>query len=170
MQEGEGKATRKSDEIAPTPPRGHLVEVTLCTTVNERAQANAKKKKGLEGYFGTGTRVSPPNREGTPIDAVGKRRGEENKTKVCTRGEGRRSLELTAHGYRDKSNKGGEGDQKGNRKKSTPNLEWTPIGKVRRRRGGEDKANDHTREEGESLPAPTAHGYKDNSNKKGEGD
>ncbi len=75
MQEGEGKATRKSDKIAPTPPRGHLAEVTPRPTVNERAQAKAKKKKGLEGYFGTGARMPPPNREGTPIDAVGKRRG-----------------------------------------------------------------------------------------------
>jgi hypothetical protein len=63
MQEGEGKAARKSDKIAPTPPRGHLAEVTPHTMINERAQAKAKKKKGLEGYFGTGTRVPPPNRE-----------------------------------------------------------------------------------------------------------
>ncbi len=59
MQEGEGKGTRKSDEIAPTPPRGHLAEVTPRPMVNKRAQAKAKKK-GLEGYFGTGARVPPP--------------------------------------------------------------------------------------------------------------
>ena len=169
MQEGEGKATRKSDEITPTPPGGNLAEVTPCTTVNERAQAKAKKMKGLEGYFGTGTRVLPPNREGTPIDAVGKRRGEEDKTNVCTRGDDGRTLELTAHGYRDKSNKGGKSDQRGNRKKSMLNLEGTPIGEVKRRREGEDEANDCTSGEGESLLARTAHGYKDNSNKGGDG-
>ena len=113
MQEGEGKATCKSDKIAPTPPRGHLAEATPRPTVNERAQAKAKKKKGLEGYFGTGARVPPPNREGTPIDAVGKRRGEEDRTNVCTAGEGRRTPNLTEHGHRDKSNKGGEGARGG---------------------------------------------------------
>ena len=138
-------------------------------TVNERTQAKAKKKKGLEGHFGTGTRVPPPNWEGTPIDAVGKRRGEEDRTNVCTGGEGGRTPNLTAHGYRDKSNKEGEGDQRGIREKLTPNLEGTPIGEVDRRRGGEDKTNNCTRGEGESLLAPTAHGYKDNSNKGGEG-
>ena len=84
MQEGEGKVTPKSDEIAPTPPRGHLAEVTPRPRVNERAQAKAKKERGLEGYFGTGARVPPPNWEGTPIDAVGKRRGEEDRTKART--------------------------------------------------------------------------------------
>ena len=114
--------------------------------------------------------MPPPNREGTPIDAVGKRRGEEDKANNCTRREGKRLLKLTAHGYRDKSNKGGEGDQRGNRKKFTPNLEGTPIDTVGRRRGEEDKANDPTRGDGESLLVPTAHRYKDNSNKGGEGD
>ncbi len=88
MQEGEGKATHKSDKIAPTSPRGYLAEVTPRPTVNERAQAKAKKKKGLEGYFGTGARVPPPNREGTPIGAVGKRRGEEDRTNTRTAGGG----------------------------------------------------------------------------------
>jgi hypothetical protein len=170
MQEGEGKATHKSDEIAPTPPGGRLAEVTPRPTVNERAQAKAKKKKGLEAYFGTGACVPPPNREGTPIDAVGKRRGEEDRTSVGTAGEGGCTPELTEQGHRDKSNKRGEGDKRGNHEKLTPNLEGTPIGEVDRRRGGEDKANDCTGGEGESLLAPTAHGDKDNSNKGGEGD
>ena len=56
-----------------------------------------------------------PNREGTPIDAVGKRRGGEDKSNNCTREEGERSLEPTAHGCKAKSNKGGEGDQRENR-------------------------------------------------------
>ena len=72
--------------------------------------------------------------------------------------------------YKDKSNKGGEGDQRGNRKKFMPNLEGTPIDTVGRRRGGEDKANDHTREERERSLEPTAHGCKAKSNKGGEGD
>ena len=101
MQEGEGKATRKSDKIAPTPPRGTLAEVTSRPTVNKRAQAKAKKKKGLEGYFGTGARVPPPNREGTPIDAVGKRRGEEDRTNDHTAGEGGRTPDLTKQGHRE---------------------------------------------------------------------
>ncbi len=137
---------------------------------HKRAQAKAKKKKGLEGYFGTGTCVPPPNREGTPIDAVGKRRGEEDKPNIRTRGEGGCTLKLTAHGYRDKSYTGGEGDQRGNREKSMQNLEGTPVSGVDRRRGGEDKANAHTKRGGESWLTPMAHGYKDNSNKGGEGD
>ena len=158
MQEGEGKVTRKSDETAPTPPRGHLAEVTPRPTVNERAQAKAKKKKGLEGYFGTGARVPPPNREGTPIDAVGKRRGEEDRTNVRTAGEGGRTPDLTEQGHRDKSNKKGEGDKRGNRED-----------KVDRGRGGEDKVTDCTGGEGKSSTAPTAHGDKGDSNKRGEG-
>jgi hypothetical protein len=143
--------------------------VTLRPTVNERAQAKAKKKKGLEGYFGTGARVPPPNQEGTPIDAVGKRRGEEDRTNVCTAGEGGRTACLTEQGQRDKSNKEGERDKRGNHEKSTPNLEGTPIDEVNRRRGGENKATDRTGGEGESLIAPTAHEAKGNSNKGGEG-
>ena len=100
-----------------------------------KGRDQGKKKKGLEGYFGTGARVPPPNREGTPIDAVGKRRGEEDRTNVCTAGEGGRTPDLTEQGHRDNSNKGEEGDKRGNRKKSTPNLEGTPIGEVDRRRG-----------------------------------
>jgi hypothetical protein len=144
--------------------------VTPRPTVNKRAPAKAKKKKGLEGYFGTGARVPPPNREGTPIDAVGKRRGEEDRTNARTAWEGGRTPDLMEQGHRDKSNKRGEGDKRGNREKSTPNLEGTPIDEVDRRRGGEDKASDCTGGEGESLLAPTAHGDKDNSNKGGEGD
>ena len=77
MQVGEGKATRKSEEITSTPTRASSAEVTPRPTVNERAQAQTKKakKKGLEEYFGAGARVPPPSLEGTPIDAVGKRRG-----------------------------------------------------------------------------------------------
>ena len=169
MQEGEGKAAHKSDKIAHTPPRGHSTEVTPCTMANKRAQAKAKKKKGLEGYFGAGTHVPPPNLEGTPIDAVGRRRGEEGKANDRTRGEGESSLAPTAHGYKDKSNKGGEGDQRGNRKKSKSNLEGTPIDAAGRRKGGVDKANNSTRGEGERLLENTAHGCKAKSNKGGEG-
>ena len=76
MQEGEGKTSRKSDEIAKTPTRGQTVEVTPRMNATEREQANAKKakrdkKKGLEDYFGTGVRVPPPSLAGTPTDAVG---------------------------------------------------------------------------------------------------
>ena len=79
MQEGEGKTSRKSDEIAKTPTRGQTVEVTPRMNATEREQANAKKakrdkKKGLEDYFGTGVRVPPPSLAGTPTDAVGQRR------------------------------------------------------------------------------------------------
>ena len=76
MQEGEGKTSRKSDEIAKTPTRGQTVEVTPRMNATEREQANAKKakhnkKKGLEDYFGTGVRVPPPSLAGTPTDAAG---------------------------------------------------------------------------------------------------
>ncbi len=145
------------------------MEVTPRTTVNKRAQAKAKKKKGLEGYFGTGTRVPPPNREGTPIDAIGKRRREEDRTNVHTAGEGGRKPNLTEHGHRDKLNKGGEGDKKRNRKEVDAKPGGTPIGEVDRRRGGEETASNRTGGEGESSLAPTAHRYKDNSNKEGEG-
>ncbi len=58
MQDIEGKASRKSDEIAATPMRGKTAEVTP-RLISEREQANAKKarqttKKGLDNYFGTG--------------------------------------------------------------------------------------------------------------------
>ena len=131
MQEGEGKATRKSDEIAPTLPRGHLAEVTPHRTVNERAQAKAKKKKGLEGYFGTGAWVPPPNREGTPIDAVGKRRGEEDRTNARTAGGGGRTPD---QGHREKSNK--KGDKRGKREKSIPNLEGLQLTRLTEEGGG----------------------------------
>jgi hypothetical protein len=52
--------------------------------VNKREQVQAKKikqarMKGLEDFFGQGPHVPAPSQEGTPIDAVVKRRGEENK-------------------------------------------------------------------------------------------
>jgi hypothetical protein len=84
MQAGKGKAARKSDKITATPTQGPSAEVTPCVKVNEREQAQAKtikqaRKKGLEDFFGQGPRVPAPSREGTPIDAVVKRRGDENK-------------------------------------------------------------------------------------------
>ena len=79
MQDVEGKASRKSDEIAATPMRVGMAAVTPCTTTNETAQAPAKKakKKGLEGYFGVGARVPPSILEGTLTDRAGKRKGGE---------------------------------------------------------------------------------------------
>ena len=91
MQEGEGKAACKSDKIASTPARGHSAEVTPCPTANERVQTKAKKKKGLGGYFGTGARMLPPNLKGTPIDAVGTRRGGRTRQTIA---QGRR---VSAH-------------------------------------------------------------------------
>ena len=66
------------------------------------------------------------NLEGTPIDAVGRRRGGEDKANDRTGGEGERSLEPTADGYKAKSNKGGEGDQSGNREKSMKKSKKSP--------------------------------------------
>jgi hypothetical protein len=62
MQEGEGKAARKSNEITKTPTRNPSAEVTPSMNVSEREQAEAKKvkqvrKKELEEYFGKGPRV-----------------------------------------------------------------------------------------------------------------
>jgi hypothetical protein len=84
MQAGEGKAARKSNKIAATPTRGPSAEVTPRLKVNEREQAQATKikqarKKGLEDFFGQGPHVPAPSWEGTPIDAVVKRRGDKNK-------------------------------------------------------------------------------------------
>ena len=42
----------------------------------------------------------PPNLKGTPIDAVGKRRGGEDKANNCTREEGECSLEPKVDGYK----------------------------------------------------------------------
>ena len=91
MQDVEGKASRKSDEIAAIPMRAGMAAVTLHTTTNERAQAQSKKakKKGLEGYFGVGARVPPPTLEGTPTDAAGKRKGGEIAASGRIRGGGR---------------------------------------------------------------------------------
>ncbi len=82
MQGAEGKASRKSDEIAMTPMRGVTAEVTPRPSISDREQANTKKarqimKKGLENYFGMGARVPPPTLEGTPSDATGRRKGGE---------------------------------------------------------------------------------------------
>ena len=40
--------------------------------------------------------------------------------------------DLTEQGHRDKLNKRGEGDKRGDREKSMPNLERTPIDEVNR--------------------------------------
>jgi hypothetical protein len=67
------------------------VEVTPSLKADEREQAQAKKikKKGPEEFFGKGLRVQPPSREGTPIDAVVKRRGNKNKANDRKEGEGK---------------------------------------------------------------------------------
>ena len=96
MQDAEGKASRKSDEIATTPMRGMTAEVTPRPFISEREQANTKKarqtmKKGLENYFGTGVRVPPPSLAGTPSDAAGRRQGGEGKAATSKEGEGRQT-------------------------------------------------------------------------------
>ena len=96
MQDAEGKASRKSDEIATTPMRGKTAEVTPRPSISEREQANTKKarqtmKKGLENFFGTGARVPPPSLAGTPSDAAGRRQGGEGKAATSKEGEGRRT-------------------------------------------------------------------------------
>jgi hypothetical protein len=93
MQAGEGKAARKSNKITATPTQGPLAEVTPCLKVNKREQAQAKKikqarKKGLEIFFGQGPGVPAPSWEGTPIDAVIKQRGDENKAIDQKEGKG----------------------------------------------------------------------------------
>jgi hypothetical protein len=75
MQEGGGKSSRKSNEIATTPTQGPSAVIMLSTKASKREQANTKKikqvkKKGLEAFFGQGPRVPGPSREGTPIDVV----------------------------------------------------------------------------------------------------
>ena len=127
MQEGEGKAACKSDKIVSTPARGHSAEVTPCPTANERVQTKAKKKKGLGGYFGTGARMLPPNLKGTPFDAVGKRRGGEDKANNCTREEGECSLEPKVDGYKAKSNKGGEANRGGTKRNLQSSLRSHPA-------------------------------------------
>ena len=66
------------------------------------------------------------NLEGTPIDAGGRRRGGVDKANNSTRGKCEHSFENTAHGCKAKSNKGGEGDQRGNREKSTTKSKKSP--------------------------------------------
>jgi hypothetical protein len=61
--------------------------------VNKREQAQAKKikqarKKGLEDFFGQGPFVPAPSWEGTPINAVVKQRGDENKAIDPKEGKG----------------------------------------------------------------------------------
>ncbi len=114
MQDNEGKAVRKSEEITATPTRASLAKVTPRTTANERVQAQAKKakKKGLEGYFGTGARVPPPTLEGTPTDAAGKRGGGEKTASGRNKGEGERSTVPRTDGSQAVSNQGGEGKQR----------------------------------------------------------
>jgi hypothetical protein len=95
MQEGRGKSSRKSDEIATTLMQGLSAVETPSKKISKREQANAKKikqgkKKELEDFFGQGPRVSAPLREGTPIDAVVQQR--ENRS---TNGEGG----VTSHTY-----------------------------------------------------------------------
>ena len=95
MQNEEGKASRKSDEIAATPMRGTMADVTPRSTISEREQANSKKarqvkKKGLENYFGVGARVPPPSLEGSPADAVGKRKTGDGKEEGSHQRGGRR--------------------------------------------------------------------------------
>ena len=51
-------------------------------------------------------------------------------------GGGGRTPDLTEQGHREKSNKEGEGDRRGNRKESMPNLEGTPVDAVDRGGGG----------------------------------
>ncbi len=70
--------------------------------------------------------MPPPNLEGTPIDAIGRRRGGEDKANDRTRGEGEHLLETTADGYKAKSNKGGECNQRGNREKSMKKSKKSP--------------------------------------------
>ena len=45
MQVGEGKVTRKSDKITPTPSRGHLAEVTPRPTVTKGHRQRQKRRK-----------------------------------------------------------------------------------------------------------------------------
>ena len=127
MQDSGGKAARKSEEITSTPTRASSAEVTPRPMANERVQAQAKKakKKGLEGYFGAGARVPPPTLEGTPIDAVGKRRGGEETTSGSNKGEGENSAVPRMDGSKAKSNKG-EGEQRGSRAASTKPSKKSP--------------------------------------------
>jgi hypothetical protein len=79
MQAEEGKAGRKSNKITKTSTRNPSVAVTPSMKVSKREQVEAKKvkqirKKELEAYFGKGSRVQAPSREGTPINAVLQRR------------------------------------------------------------------------------------------------
>ena len=125
MQDIKGKTARKSEEITATPMRASSAEVTPRPMANERVQAQAKKakKKGLEGYFGAGARVPPPTLKGTPIDAAGKRRGGEETTSGCNKGEGG-SLDVPR--MEANSNIGGEGEQRGSRAKTTKPSKKSP--------------------------------------------
>ena len=125
MQDIEGKTVRKSEEITATPTRASAAEVTPHTMANERVQAQAKKakKKGVEGYFGAGARAPPPTLKGTPIDAARKRRGGEETTSGCNKGEGGCPA---VPRMETNSNIGGEGEQMGSRAKTTKPSKKSP--------------------------------------------
>jgi hypothetical protein len=134
MQAGQGKAALKSNKITATPSRGPSAEVTPCLKVNEREQAQTKKvkqarKKGLEDFFGQGPRVPAPSQEGTPIDAVVKQRGDENKAIDQKEGKGRfpptesskglPTVKATMHLQTKEDGEGGQGDGQSKSKKGT---------------------------------------------------
>ncbi len=78
-------------------------------------------------------------------------------------------LAPTAHGDKDNSNKGGEGDQRRNQQKSTSNPEGTSIDAGGRRMREVEKATNSTRGKREPPFENTAHECKAKSNKGGEG-
>jgi hypothetical protein len=142
MQTSKGKAACKCDEIASTPTRGKSAEVTPNPKATEREQAQAKKikKKGLEEFFGMGPRVQPPSREGTPIDAVVKKRGNKNKANNREVGEGKSlstklggSLSTAQSTKQLQSKEDGEGGQGGELTKSKKNT------KTSARKNSDDK-------------------------------
>jgi hypothetical protein len=125
MQTGKGKAACKSNKIAATLTQGPSAEVTPRLKVNEREQAQAKKikqarKKGLEDFFGQGPRVPAPSWEGTPINAVDKQRGDENKAVDQKEGKGTfpptesskglLMVKATMHPQTKEDGEGGQGD------------------------------------------------------------
>jgi hypothetical protein len=109
-----------------------------------------------------------PNLEGTPIDEVDRGRGGEDKATDCTGGEGKSSTTPPACGDKGNSNKGGEGNQKGNRQKSTSNPERTSIGAGGRKMREVEKATNTTGGKRQPPTEITAHGRKAKSNKEGE--
>ena len=83
---------------------------------------------GGEGDKRENCKKLTPNLERTPIGEVDRRRGGEDKAHDRTGGEGESLIAPTARGDKGNSNKGGEGNQRGNRQKSTSNPERTSIG------------------------------------------